>query len=431
MSRDNKNDEAWLKLFNKHHILDRIDSDGQYIITADQIKEFREPRLMTKFDNRSQLPLLFQKHKLSILPLTRGSYSISNYSVYHRFEEIESPIIEVSYPDYIQSINWEDITSESTAINVAYISNMLSHFLNDEGLLPTVNGRMGSKEFNYYINNKKLKCDQAICVKNSQIEIDGGFEGLRSLSLIEAKNVLSEDFLVRQLYYPYRLWNTQVTKQVRPVYLTYSNNVFTLYEYAFEDINHYNSLKLINSSRYALKQEPITLDDIMNIYLRSSHVFEDPQIPFIQANSFYRIINLCELLYERTSMSSKEIAEEFGFAERQSDYYYNAGRYIGLFEKVRDEEGIKVILSTVGRSLMKMTVKERNLKLTSRILEHRVMHEIFGFYLYYQEFPDINHLVSIMKKHNVNIESDSLDMYFRRASSITGWIKWIFSLIRS
>ncbi len=42
------------------------------------------------------------------------------------------------------------------------------------------------------INSKSgvLKFD----VKNSQIEIDGGYEGLESLSLIEAKNSLSKDF---------------------------------------------------------------------------------------------------------------------------------------------------------------------------------------------------------------------------------------------
>ena len=31
-------------------------------------------------------------------------------------------------------------------------------------------------------------------VNNSQIEIDGGFEGVETLSLIEAKNSLSDDF---------------------------------------------------------------------------------------------------------------------------------------------------------------------------------------------------------------------------------------------
>jgi len=319
-----KNDVAWRKLFDKHDVINKINRNGQYVITANEIKEFREPRLMTKFDHRKDLPELFTKNHLSILPITRGSYSISHYKVYHKFEEISSPIIEVPYPDYIQSINWEKTTSESTAINIAYISNMLARFLEDDGLLPTVSGRMGSKEFEYSIFNHKLKRDQRLKVKNSQIEIDGGFEGFYSLSLIEAKNILSEDFLVRQLYYPYRLWNNQIDKPVRPIYLTYSNNVFSLYEYLFVEESNYNSLELIKSDRYTLRQEPIVLDDILAIYKNTQFVPEDMTTPFVQADSFYRVINMCELLIERKYMTSTEIALEYGFAERQSDYYFNA-----------------------------------------------------------------------------------------------------------
>ena len=50
------NDEAWSKLFDKYSILDEIQQKGEYIISANQIKEFREPRLMTKFDHKINLP---------------------------------------------------------------------------------------------------------------------------------------------------------------------------------------------------------------------------------------------------------------------------------------------------------------------------------------------------------------------------------------
>lgn len=38
-------------------------------------------------------------------------------------------------------------------------------------------------------------------------------------------------------------------------------------------------------------------------------------------------------------MSSDEIASLMRFQNRQSDYYYNAGRYLGLFEEYRDGYG--------------------------------------------------------------------------------------------
>jgi hypothetical protein len=66
--------------------------------------------------------------------------------------------------------------------------------------------------FDFNINSSKGLFK--VNVGNSQIEIDGGYEGDSSLNLIEAKNYISDDFLVRQLYYPYKLWNNKITKQL-------------------------------------------------------------------------------------------------------------------------------------------------------------------------------------------------------------------------
>ena len=65
--------DLWNQIFEKYAILEHIKNDGKYEITSKTINEFREARLMTKFDNASQLPLIFSEHKLSILPITRVS----------------------------------------------------------------------------------------------------------------------------------------------------------------------------------------------------------------------------------------------------------------------------------------------------------------------------------------------------------------------
>ena len=90
------NDTAWEKLFDKYQILDRVDRDGQFQISASQIKEFREPRLMTKFDHRVNLPAIFRKHNLAILPVTRGDYVISSFSAYQDFEAPEAEVQRIS-----------------------------------------------------------------------------------------------------------------------------------------------------------------------------------------------------------------------------------------------------------------------------------------------------------------------------------------------
>lgn len=75
MSNTGLNEEAWKKLFKKYDILQHIEDDGYFNISAIQIKEFREPRLMTKFDHSVNLPMLFLENNLSILPITRGIMS--------------------------------------------------------------------------------------------------------------------------------------------------------------------------------------------------------------------------------------------------------------------------------------------------------------------------------------------------------------------
>ena len=137
------NDIAWEKLFEKYDILKRIDNHGQYKISAAQIKEFREPRLMAKFDHTINLPKIFLDNQLAILPITRGDYIISHFDAYHKFEENNAPIKKVSLPTYIQSLDLNNIPSETIALNCAAAAGIISDFLQDENLISTVSGRMG------------------------------------------------------------------------------------------------------------------------------------------------------------------------------------------------------------------------------------------------------------------------------------------------
>ena len=72
------NDSAWEALFQKYDILSRIAAEGQFFISANQIKAFREPRLMTKFDHRVKLPEQFADNGLVIVLVSREDYEIAN-----------------------------------------------------------------------------------------------------------------------------------------------------------------------------------------------------------------------------------------------------------------------------------------------------------------------------------------------------------------
>ncbi|MCI8599385.1 MAG: transcriptional regulator [Lachnospiraceae bacterium] len=411
-------------MFEQYHILDAIRQEGQFVISASQIKEFREPRLMTKFDHKVNLPVIFADNHLAILPVSRGDYVISSFTAYEEFLAPTANVQRISIPPHIQSLMPKFLVSEAIALNCANACGILRDFLEDEELVSTVSGRMSSGSFDFQIcTDGGLK---TVSVNHSQIEIDAAYEGVHYLSLFEAKRDLSDDFLVRQLYYPFRVWRDRVTKPVKPVFLIFSNGVFYLYEYEFQDPMNYNSLRLVKQKSYLIATE-ISLSDIESL-LRTVPLKPEPLISFPQANSMTRVINLTELLHEKL-MTKQDITSEYAFDERQTNYYTDAGRYLGLIEKRRDREGsICFFLSSLGHYIMELDYKERQLALASQILKHRPFRETLKLHLKEGKMPDTQTIVQIMKESRIyHVEANST--FLRRSSTVVGWINWILRLI--
>ena len=430
MSRCTTNKEAWQLLFDKYNILEEINQNGYFKITAKQINEFREARLMTKFDNSANLPELFKDNELAILPITSNSYMIAKFQVYKNFEKTEDEeIVKISFPEYIQSLDYNNITNESLAINCAYITQILGNFLDEEDLVPTISGKMGSGNFEFKINKSESQSEYIdVSVQNSRIEIDGGFEGINSLALIEAKNVISDDFMVRQLYYPYRLWKSKINKPVRPIYMVYSNGIFSVYEYKFENDEDYSSIKFVKSKKYSIEDTELDIQDIQNIFNNINEFEEEPNIAFPQADSFDRIINLCELLFDEPRTKS-DITENYAFDERQTNYYTDAARYLGLVNKSKDDGNIEFELTKLGKEILSLRYKQRQLEFVKLILKHRAFYNYLNLYFENSYKPTTFDTIEIMKDCNLyNIESEST--YKRRASTIRSWIDWILDLAR-
>lgn len=420
------NDIAWERLFSKYNILNHIADNGQFQISATQIKEFREPRLMAKFDHTINLPKIFADNQLAILPITRGDYVISHFEAYHKFEDDNTPVTRVSLPTYIQSIDSNNIPSEAIALNCAVAAGIVAEFLQDEDLVSTVSGRMGSGTFSFNIANSNTNTPFQINVNNSQIEIDAAYEGVRGLALFEAKRDLSEDFLVRQLYYPFRVWQSRVTKQVRPLFMVYSNGIYRLYEYAFQDTNNYNSLVLVRQKNFSIEDTAIEITDIQAV-LQNAIITVEPQIPFPQADSFERVINICELLNEQ-ELSRNDVTEQYAFDARQTNYYTDAARYLGLLEKRKDGATPIYGLSDTGNRILRLSYKQRQLAFCDLILSHKAFGDTLRKHLASGHMPSTAEIVQIMKASNLyNVGSDST--FERRSSTIKGWLNWIIGLI--
>ena len=430
MSRCTTNKEAWKLLFEKYKILEEVNKNGFFKITAKEINEYREARLMTKFDNSANLPDIFKDNDLAILPITSNSYMIAKFQPYMKFEKTEDEEIEkINFPPHIQSLDYNKITSEALAINCAYITQILEHFLDEEDLFPTISGKMGSGNFEFKINKKESEEEFInVSVQNSRIEIDGGFEGVNSLALIEAKNVISDDFMVRQLYYPYRLWKSKINKPVRTIYMVYSNDIFNVYEYKFENDEDYSSIKFVKSKRYSIEDTEIDFTDIEEIYNDIKKFEEEPKVAFPQADSFERVINLCELLLGEPRTKS-EITENYAFDSRQTNYYTDAGRYLGLIKKYKYNKKIIFELTETGRKILNLRYKQRQLEFVKLILKHKAFYGYLRLYFEHSDQPTILDTIEIMKQCNLyNIKKEST--YKRRSSTIRGWIEWILELTR-
>ena len=426
MSNASLNDVAWKQLFDKYDILRHVENDGFYSISATQIKEFREPRLMAKFDHTINLPKLFADNKLAILPITRGDYIISHFDAYHTFEADNSPVTKVSLPTYIQSLNSNNIPSEAIALNCAVASGIIAEFMEDSDIVATVSGRMGSGAFSFNINDTKTGSVRQVNVNNSQIEIDAAYEGASSLAIFEAKRDLSEDFLIRQLYYPFRVWQSRVTKPVKPIFLVYSNGIYRLFEYTFDDPKNYSSLRLVKQRNYSIEDTAISVSDIQAV-LESAVIVDEPKVPFPQSDKFERVINLCELISVQ-ELSRIDVTERYAFDSRQTNYYTDAARYLGLLEK-RKESGTPLYsISETGRRILNLGFKQRQLAYCNIILSHKAFNSSLRLYLQKGVMPSTSEIVDIMKQSELyQVESNST--FIRRSSSIKGWINWIVSLI--
>lgn len=415
-------EKAWEQLFAKYGIAEQIAQKGLYSISAGQIKEFREPRLMAKFDHAINRPLIFQNGDLAILPTSRGTYTISQFQAYHELESLKGNRQRVFIPDYLQSLSLEGLVSEAIALNCAYTCGILNDFLEEELLYPTVSGRMGSGDFGFAINGKDRA--QNIHVQNAQIEIDGAYEGIESLALFEVKGSLSQDFIIRQLYYPFRTWRERVRKPIKSVFLTYSNGVFNLYQYRFDNPNNYNSIRLEKQKSYVISTK-INRSTIENL-LKTAPVALEPEIPFPQANSMEKIINLVELLHN-TPMEQRTITEKYGFDPRQTNYYADAGRYLGLIDRESGNHA-KFKLSESGLRVVEQEYTQRQLSIVACMLKHKVFHDVLRFHLEHGKMPSKADIVNIMKGANLhNVEADTT--YARRATTVSSWVNWILGLI--
>ncbi|BAR07362.1 Uncharacterised protein [Scardovia inopinata] len=419
-----KTEVAWNVILDKYEILAHIKKNGFYTIKASEIKKFREPRLMAKWDSSDYLTRPLKNNKLNILPISRTEYIISDFKLYETLPEPDSSVsaTRISLPNY-ESLSVEDISSESNAINALLLSGALDDFLGRENTAETFNGRQGSGNFSFLIDSFS-GFKRGIKVNGAQLEIDGGFENNSEIVIMEAKNVIHPDFLIRQLYYPYRCWRERVNKPIRLVFSQYANQIYRLFEYSFNKPNDYSSIELINTKNYTFEDLSISNYDISNAWSSvNNNLVEDradDNTIFIQADSVGKVIALVESLSRVGSMSKEEIAEELEFTTRQSDYYSNAGKYLGLISKKNSYSE----LTAEGKKVASLPYKEKQLRMVQLMCKHSIFHHFVEVAMNTGDIAPVEEIQHYMYEHNTTTKG----VIERRAGSVRRWLTWIFSL---
>ena len=252
------NHEPWNSIFSKFKINEHNFDKEPYIITAKEIKEAtkhftktteREVRVLCKQDRRQDRPNVFRENGLFILPVKNGIYALIKGEGY-----VDIPEITEKTTIYNSSLGFHLDTSlvgnsEMQHLDFAYASSLIRTFLGDDSLVLTIRGRKYTPAFEFNIGSQKIK------VKSVQTEVDAGYEGRNRVVLIEAKNSVSKNTIIRQLYYPFRQWQTYTKKEVNTLFFEKRGNEYLLWEFGFEDVMDYNSIYLIKSQKFEIVEK--------------------------------------------------------------------------------------------------------------------------------------------------------------------------------
>lgn len=425
---ENLGGAAWRLFFTKHpELLEEARAGALIHITAQHIKTTtgREARLMAKMDHRENLPTVFVENHLSILPTRRGGYVVGQFEAFSPFiYDPNSPAV-FPLPEHIQTITPETITSEAVALNAAYSAGIIQHFVGDDHLLPTISGRGGSGQFVFNIDpheQSDITEPYSVNVENAQVEIDAGYEGEGVLVLIEAKLNLFENFIMRQLYYPYRTWEQRTRKKVATVFLTYSNGIFTLSEYEWADKHNYSAGQLTRTRNYTLTPPTITGEDVEGLFSTPQRETPPRNVPFPQADALWRVINLCELLNNEPTkrLTIDEIETKYDFVIRQAHYYSRAVAFLGL--AVADTGTIT--LTAKGARIFSLSLRDRQLEIGKLILTHPPFRRVAEALWAGGTKPDRGTVARWVAEY-AGLNPTTAD---RRASTVYAWAAWVAGL---
>ena len=383
----------WEKLNSRLSLESRILQEQVVEVKASDFHEIGvQPRLNAKFDKSQDLPDLFKRNNWGILPNSRNSYLVGGFNIFcdvsRPSDEQLKSAIEFSPKTELQSLDPSAVYSEAAALNLLYSTGLLQEVLGEEAF-PTVSGRMGSGEFKFKINS-------------------------------------TINFNIRQLYFPFRNWNKRISKPVRPFLLYKQGDVYNIGEYRFVQEENFSSIEVVNHHLFTIGSFTFTPQTVKETLDKGPLALTSEDAPFPQADDVSKYEQILDLLL-LGAVTKKSLAEHFEFDERQSDYYSNALRFLGLAVKTGPGE---INISDLGVSYAQATGRGRREILIRQMSQLESFRYLLGEKEFDSRTGDRSALYKVMERDFEHIfEADASESVIRRrASTIIGWVSWIRSI---
>ena len=399
------NHEGWDEIFSNLKIVQCVDANGYFDITADQIKKIsgREPRLMAKIDFREHIPPVMRKEDMAILAIANGTYRIGRFDPFIDIQPVSiATPSSFAFPGNIITLNPKKLAHESAALDAALISGIL-HEVFGEDVMLTIRGRTRSPDFVFPLNGIDFP------ISGVQIEVDGGYEGNTTVNLVEAKVGPRDNLSVRQLIYPQLAWERVIGKKktVKTFICFYQEPILRFIPVVYEN----GLCKADHSKELAFVLEPIARLNLGAIKVSANAVYPLLSVPFPQADKFDTVLAMFNIVVNEEEISKDSLLLEFDLTSRQITYYSDALKWMGFV----DIKQASIRITTDGRAIGALSHAEK----MKRLAEIIFCEPIFNYALHNQnsEVP-----ASLFERWNIGGSTPG-----RRMGTVRAWVKYFES----
>ena len=201
-----------------------------------------------------------------------------------------------------------------------------------------------------------------------------------------------------------------------PTFFTYdkSTDVYNFWKYHFDDPSDYNSIRLLGSDSYRIREEnTVEIDDIAD----DSFTIGTQKKLIPQANDLDKVLRLIYLVSEGV-VNAADVAANFGFAPRQSSYYREAAEALGFVSF----NGREYALTDAGKLLVSLDTEKRNIFFAKAINEFALFKECMHVLRAKGSLNGRD--IEVIIARSSNLSGSTIP---RRARSIESWLRWVAS----